>query len=211
MTAEMLPRIFALFAQVDGAAERSQGGLGVGLALARQLAVLHGGSIEAASAGPGQGAVFTLRLPLAASVAPDLAVSGIGAQACAAGDQVRVLIVDDNADAAETLAMLLDQLGHVTRVVTDSRQAQAAAIDFSPEVAFLDLGMPYLNGFDLARQFGSTAELERVRLAALSGWGTDEDRARSREAGIDAHLTKPVVLEDVVALLSQAARTPVVH
>ena len=204
MPAEMLPRIFDLFAQVDGAAERSQGGLGVGLALARQLALLHGGSIEAASAGPGQGSVFTLRLPLAASVAPTPAGPGGGAQAGAARQPVRVLIVDDNADAAETLAMLLDQLGHTTRVVTDSRKALASAIDFRPEVAFLDLGMPYLDGFALARQFGGTSGLERLRLAALSGWGTDEDRGRTRDAGIDDHLTKPVLMDDVLAVLAKA-------
>ncbi len=195
----MLPHIFELFTQVDGAAERSQGGLGVGLALARRLAEMHGGAIEAASAGEGRGSVFTLRLPLAAALASGLPAGGA---VPAVGPERRVLVVDDNADAADTLAMLLEQLGHTTCVVLDSREALDMAHAFRPDVVVLDLGMPHLNGFELAQQLRASAGLEGVRLAALSGWGTDEDRAKSQSAGIDHHLTKPVLLDELVDMLS---------
>ncbi len=152
---DMLPRIFDLFTQVDGGAARSQGGLGVGLALARRLADMHGGSIAAESAGAMAGSVFTLRLPAAQAVVAGPAAGGLAAIA-GQGPASRILIVDDNQDAAETLALLLEELGHTTRVVVESPKAVAAALDFHPDLAFLDLGMPYLDGFELARQLRGT-------------------------------------------------------
>jgi len=198
--AAMLPKIFDLFTQVDASIERSQGGLGVGLALARQLAAMHGGRIDVASPAGDGGSVFTLRLPMAetaADAAPDPARGLAPAQERAC----RILIVDDNADAAETLAMLLEELGHATSVVLESPMAVAAALAFRPDVVLLDIGMPHLNGFDLARQLRAQPALADVRLAALSGWGSDEDRARSRSAGIEHHLTKPVKLNEVMDVL----------
>ncbi|HEX8786444.1 MAG TPA: ATP-binding protein, partial [Telluria sp.] len=200
----MLPKIFDLFTQVDGAAERSQGGLGVGLALSRRLAEMHGGCIEAESPGEPGGSVFTLRLPTTRTVASDATADAVHPHLATPGAPLRVLIVDDNVDAAETLAFVLDQLGHSTSIMVDSRIALAAAVDFQPDVVILDLGMPYLNGFDLARQLRATPSLSHVQLTALSGWGTDEDRAKSRDAGIEHHLTKPVMLAEVVDVLAKA-------
>jgi signal transduction histidine kinase/ActR/RegA family two-component response regulator len=194
--AAMLPRIFELFTQVDGSAERSKGGLGVGLALAKRLAEMHDGSVEVESPGDQAGAVFTLRLPIMApttNVADDDGGDGAPAKARA----LRILIVDDNEDAAETLSLLLQELGHVTSVVTEAPKAIAAALAFQPEIAVLDLGMPHLNGFDLARLLRAEPALRDTYLIALSGWGMEEDRARSRDAGMDHHLTKPVTLRDV--------------
>ncbi len=197
--AAMLPKIFELFTQVDASIERSQGGLGVGLALARQLTEMHGGRIEVASPAGEGGSVFTLRLPIAAAADVAAGLDQVLAQAQARAS--RVLIVDDNADAAETLAMLLEELGHSTSVVLESQKAVAAALAFRPDVVLLDIGMPHLNGFDLARLLRAEPALADVRLAALSGWGSDEDRAKSRSAGIDHYLTKPVRLNEVKDVL----------
>jgi signal transduction histidine kinase/CheY-like chemotaxis protein len=202
ISAAMQPKIFELFTQVEGSIAHSQGGLGVGLALARQLAGMHGGRIEVASPGANGGSTFSLRLPVAADSVQAREAPTPAHAACA---PARILIVDDNADAAESLALLLEQLGHATSVVLESPAAVAAALAFAPDLVVLDLGMPQLNGFDLARALRAQPALHAVRLAALSGWGTDEDRVRSRDAGIDHHLTKPVTLEQVTALLSAAA------
>ena len=198
--AEMLPRIFDLFTQVDRSTERSQGGLGVGLALAKQLAVMHGGRIEVERSNPREGSVFALRLPVAAAGGRE--ASADPAQAHVDERRSRVLIVDDNVDAAETFALLLEELGHATRVVFESPQALAAALEFAPDIVFLDIGMPHLDGFGLARQLRGHPALRQVRLAALSGWGTDDDRAKSRAAGIDHHLAKPVVMQEVADILA---------
>jgi DNA-binding response OmpR family regulator len=117
-----------------------------------------------------------------------------------------VLIVDDNVDAAETLALLLEELGYTTSVVLEAPKAVEAALAFAPDVVFLDLGMPHLNGFDLARHLREQSALKNVYLAALSGWGTEEDRTRSRDAGIDHHLTKPVMLNEVTGMLAKVSR-----
>lgn len=162
---------------------------------------MHGGRIDAESGGLDTGAVFTLTLPVHAA-------AGDPAPApCLPTTQrlLRILVVDDNADAAETLGLLLEQMGHAVRVVLDPTTALEQARAFQPELCLLDLGMPGLNGYDLARQLRAEPALRDVLLAALSGWGMEEHRARSRSAGIDVHLTKPVVLEDVNALLARAA------
>lgn len=200
---KMLPRIFELFTQVDRADDRSQSGLGVGLALAKHLAEMHDGCIEVTSRGEKGGSVFTLRLPIPIATTIDSTADHDGARSM--GPASRILIVDDNADAAEALALLLEAMGHSISVVLESPKAVAAALEFNPDVVLLDLGMPDLNGFDLARQFRSHAALNNAYLAALSGWGTDEDRAKSRNAGIDYHLTKPVILSDIEDVLLKAA------
>lgn len=199
ISAAMLPRIFGLFSQEEGAIERSQGGLGVGLALARSLAVMHHGTVHAESAGKDRGSVFTLRLPTVDGAAERAeAHDGLARP----GRARRILVVDDNADAADTLALVLEGLGHEARVEVDPRAAVSVALTFAPEIVFLDLGMPTLNGYDLARLLRAEAGLHGVCLVALSGWGTDEHRAGSRLAGIDHHLTKPVQLSEVIALLA---------
>nr|WP_315250722.1 ATP-binding protein [uncultured Duganella sp.] len=202
--AAMMPRIFELFTQVDRTVERAQGGLGVGLALARQLAEMHDGGIDVESRGDAAGSIFTLHLPVAHGM--QQAASDDHETARARSPSYRILVVDDNVDAAETLAMLLEEFGHATCVVLESPKALAAALDFKPDVVFLDIGMPHLNGFDLARQLRGEAALKNVYLAALSGWGTDEDRVKSQEAGIDFHLTKPVKLNEVEDMLKNASR-----
>ena len=204
--AAMLSKIFDLFTQVDGVAERSKSGLGVGLALSRKLAEMHEGCIEVESLGEERGAVFTLRLPVATSpvTLPTTNVEFKGDRAN--GQTARILIVDDNADSAQSLSMVLDGLGHLTRVVLDSREALAAALDFKPDVAILDIGMPYLNGLDLARKFRETPHLKHICITALSGWGTENDVKKSSNAGMDYHLTKPADLNDVVDLLSKVAQ-----
>jgi len=199
--AAMLPKVFDLFVQVDQAIERSQGGLGVGLSLAKRLVEMHGGSIVAASDGPLRGATFSIRLPVE-DVLPAPEAADAGDDDAVASDARRVLIVDDNVDAADTLAMLLDQAGYATTVVCDARAALDAALRFQPDVVFLDLGMPHLSGFDLARQLRGEPALANVVLIALSGWGTALDRERCRNAGIDHHLTKPALPADILGLLS---------
>jgi len=204
--AAMLSKIFDLFTQVDGVAERSKGGLGVGLALSRKLAEMHEGCIEVDSPGVQRGAVFTLRLPVAtspvATSTTNVELQGDHAYA----QPARILIVDDNADSAQSLSMVLDGLGHLTLVVLDSREAFAAALDFKPDVAILDIGMPYLSGLDLTRKFRETPNLKHICITALSGWGTENDVKKSSDAGMDYHLTKPVDLNDVVDLLSKVAQ-----
>lgn len=199
----MQARIFELFTQVNKADERSHSGLGVGLALAKHLAEMHEGAIEVESAGENAGSAFTLRLPLVAATADSNADCD---RPRFMGPAARVLIVDDNIDAAETLALLLMEMGHSTTVVQDSPKALAAALEFKPDVMVLDLGMPLLNGFDLARQIRTNAALKDVYLTALSGWGTEDDRAKSLNSGIDHHMTKPVMLNDVEDMLLNASQ-----
>jgi CheY-like chemotaxis protein len=200
--ADMLEKVFELFTQVGVALERAQGGLGIGLSLARRLVELHGGSIRAMSAGEGQGSTFLVDLPLleagaelpAAEAPPRVAVRGPGR---------RVLVVDDNVDAAETLALLLDLDGHHPQVVHTGTHALAAAQDQPPDLVFLDIGLPDLNGYEVAGRLRQMPALRGTLLVALTGWGAERDRERAREAGIDVHLTKPVTPEDLAAVLAR--------
>jgi signal transduction histidine kinase len=194
---EMLTNVFEPFVQVDRASPRSQGGLGIGLALVRELIHLHGGNVQAESRGPGTGSSFTLRLPLDKPQAPD---EGMEARAEPAVPPRRILVADDNRDAADSLGILLTQMGHVVRVVYDGQDAVDAVAAFAPEVALLDLGMPVMDGFDAARSIRERVG-PRVLLVALSGWGQEEDRRRAREAGFDDHVLKPVAVETLAALL----------
>jgi CheY-like chemotaxis protein len=200
--ADMLEKVFELFTQVGVALERAQGGLGIGLSLARRLVELHGGSIRAMSAGEGQGSTFLVDLPLleagaelpAAEAPPRVAVRGPGR---------RVLVVDDNVDAAETLALLLDLDGHHPQVVHTGTHALAAAQDQPPDLVFLDIGLPDLNGYEVAGRLRQMPALRGTLLVALTGWGAERDRERAREAGIDVHLTKPVTAEALAAVLAR--------
>ncbi|HEY7410014.1 MAG TPA: ATP-binding protein [Vicinamibacteria bacterium] len=202
---DLLPRVFEMFTQADRSLERSRGGLGIGLTLARRLAEMHGGRIEARSEGAGQGSEFTVRLPLAAEEwsAPP-AEAAESAWSMAAGG-LRILVADDNEDAAEGLEMLLRSSGHVVRTVHDGRAALAAAGEFRPEVALLDIGMPVLNGYEVAARIRTEAWGRGMVLVALTGWGQDADRARSAAAGFDHHVLKPVEPAALQALLTQIA------
>jgi CheY-like chemotaxis protein len=205
--AESLGSIFTMFSQVAGTSGRSDGGLGIGLALVKGLVDLHGGSIRADSDGPGRGSTFTVRLPLADAGAVRAAERSDAARR--PGSARRVLVVDDNRDAADSLGLLLQLAGHDVRVAHDGVAALAIARTFLPELALLDLGMPEMDGLQLAQALRAEPWSATLRLAALTGWGQDEDRRRTSAAGFDHHLTKPVDLDEIAALVAQlSVRTP---
>jgi CheY-like chemotaxis protein len=187
IAAEDLHGIFGLFVQGKEAVNRVGGGLGVGLALARRIAELHQGTIEAHSAGPGRGSEFIIRLP------QQQLANDVARPQRAEPPQIskRVLVVDDNMDTANTLQLLLRSLGHETRVANDGPAALAAADEFRPDVVLLDIGMSGMNGYEVARHLRSRKE-GRLKIVAITGWGTEADRARSTDAGFDVHLVKPV-------------------
>jgi DNA-binding response OmpR family regulator len=203
--AAMLPRVFDLFTQDHQAADRAQGGLGLGLAIVRSLVALHGGSVGARSDGLGCGSEFTIRLPriaLATAAIEDVARWQPTPLAPSSG--VRVLVVDDNEDAAETLADALAAAGHTTAVASDGPAALRAALEFRPHVALLDIGLPVMDGFELARHFRSDdVHRARTRLVAVTGYGQDHDRQRSAAAGFDDHLVKPVDIDQVNQLIQR--------
>nr|WP_314546117.1 PAS domain S-box protein [uncultured Massilia sp.] len=205
--ADALEGVFEMFSQVGRNMDRAQGGLGIGLSLVRRLVEMHDGSVKAESAGPGAGSTFTVRLPLAAVEPAPAALPQTGDHDAAlhGGNDVqgvRVLVVDDNVDAAVTLAMVLELNGHVTRVAHDGVEALESARAFVPQLAFLDIGMPRMNGYETARAMRQVPGLEHVVLVALTGWGAEGDRTRSSEAGFDHHLTKPVQMADVENILA---------
>ena len=186
ITADLLPRIFEMFAQGDVSPERRQSGLGVGLALAKRLVELHDGSIAAASPGSGEGSVFTVTLPLVAALTSERVDEPVPQES--RRRRHRILLVDDNVDFATSLAILLEKLGHEVRVAHEAKEALATAHEFVPEFAFLDLGLPTISGFDLARELRARPRTAAIVLIALSGWGQARDRERSREAGFALHL-----------------------
>ena len=196
-----LSSVFEMFTQVSRSNRRTQGGLGIGLTLVRSLVSLQGGEVEASSGGVGQGSTFTVRFPLAD--APRSRVSPPGALGKLPGR--RVLVVDDNIDAAEMLAALLGSLGAAVAVASSGMQALRVAADYLPDVIVLDIGMPGIDGYEVARRLRATPRHASTRIIALTGWGQDEDMRRSREAGIDYHLVKP---PDLAALRNLIADEP---
>ena len=188
---EMLPRIFELFVQVDHAATRSQGGLGIGLTLVKNLVEMHGGRVEASSPGLGRGAEFVVSLPLSTSPTQEDAARAAGKGIVSASAGHPILVIDDNQDAAVSLAMLLRFQGHEVRVAHSGVAALELIKDYVPAAVFLDIGMPGMDGYDVARRLRRQPGLEHVVLAALTGWGQLEDRRRTAEAGFDFHLVKP--------------------
>jgi len=203
IAADALAGVFEMFSQIGRTVDRSQGGLGIGLSLVRRLVEMHGGSVAATSAGANAGSIFTVRLPLAAEAVQAGPAPGEPAPALdnAAGG-LKVLVVDDNVDAAVTLSMILEMSGYTAKVAHDGYEALAVAQSFGPRVAFLDIGMPGMSGYETARAIRATPGLEDIVLVALTGWGAESDRQRSNEAGFDHHLTKPVQLDVVEALLA---------
>ena len=201
----MLPRIFELFVQVDHAATRSQGGLGIGLTLVKNLVEMHNGRVEARSEGLGKGTEFVVRLPISArefDQPHDRAMESLAQSISPLG--YRLLVVDDNQDAANSLAMLLRLQGHEVRVAFSGPAALEMTKDYSPDVVFLDIGMPAMDGYEVARRIRQQPRLEKVVLAALTGWGQQEDRRRTVAAGFDHHFVKPPelkVIESVLAAL----------
>jgi PAS domain S-box-containing protein len=186
---EVLPRLFEMFSQAKPALERSQGGLGIGLSLVRGLAEMHGGRVEARSAGPGRGSEFVVRLPVAAAPEGHEQRPAEAEKPRATG--LRVVVADDNRDAADTLAMMVRLMGHEVRIARDGQEAVEAAEAFRPDVVLLDIGMPRLNGYDAARRLRDRPWGRDLLLVAVTGWGQEEDRRRSKEAGFEHHLVKP--------------------
>jgi signal transduction histidine kinase/ActR/RegA family two-component response regulator len=200
---DMLPHVFDLFVQLDRAATRSQGGLGIGLTLVKNLIEMHGGSVEARSAGLGEGSEFIVRLPLSSvEHRIDSGDDVDGRQVDGSSSGHRLLVVDDNEDAANSLALLLKLKGHHVEVAHHGTTALKIAENYRPEMIFLDIGMPGMDGYEVARRLRQHPELKNVVLAALTGWGQQEDRRRSAEAGFDHHLVKPPELKLVDSLLS---------
>jgi PAS domain S-box-containing protein len=196
---EMLPRLFSAFAQADRSLDRSRGGLGLGLALVKGLAELHGGEVEAFSEGPGRGAEFLVRLPLAEEPAPVAPAAG---RPELSAERRRILVVEDSKDAAEALRVLLELRGHEVRVAHTGPQGVEAAKGWRPDVVLCDIGLPGLDGCGVARALRLNPATARARLLALTGYGQEEDRRRSREAGFDHHLVKPADPEELQRLLA---------
>ena len=197
---EALPRIFQMFSQVAATQDRSDGGLGIGLALAKGLIELHAGHIEARSDGLGRGSEFTVRLPIGILTVPGRAREGTPADDSAPIKR-RLLIADDNQDSADSLAMLLRMEGHEVAVAHDGPGALAAVARFKPEFVLLDIGMPGLNGYEVAQRIRESDPSSPVKLIAVTGWGQHSDKARARASGFDHHFTKPVEPERLMELL----------
>jgi len=197
--AETLPHVFELFTQGKREANHAQGGLGIGLALVRALVEQHGGRVSADSAGRGRGAEFSVWLTLSGLECESPALSS---PSRTAAPGTRVLVVDDNEDAANSLAMLLDAEGIEHRVVHDGPSALAAADGFRPDVVLLDIGMPGMDGYEVARRLRAQPLHAHTRLVALTGWSYEQDQARSRAAGFDHHLRKPAHIGKLMALLA---------
>jgi signal transduction histidine kinase len=195
---DLLPNVFEMFTQLQPHRDRTHGGLGIGLTLARRLVELHGGAIEAASEGAGRGSSFIVRLPLAKAAEGERLAGP--AEAAAAG-ACRILVAEDNPDAAEMMRVMLEVKGHDVRIAADGVEAVAIAQAFEPQIAFLDIGMPRMDGYEAARRIRDQLQ-HRVMLIALTGWGQDEDKRRAREAGFDHHLTKPPEPEQLDRLIS---------
>ncbi len=195
----MLQQVFELFMQADRSLDRSQGGLGVGLTLVRKLAEMHGGSVSAKSDGPGRGSEFTIRLPLTDQQA---AVDDASQGSAAPIQPLKIFVVDDNIDLAENISNLLRRSGHTVATAHEGFAAIEAARSFRPDVVLLDLGLPGVDGYGVARTLRSEAGFAKVRFIAFSGYGQPEDRKRSQEAGFSHHLVKPVKFETLCSILS---------
>jgi PAS domain S-box-containing protein len=200
----MLENVFDLFAQGERTIDRAEGGLGIGLTLARRIVALHGGAIEARSEGAGKGSEFVVRLPMLRAGSEFAIERARGGTAMNGTTRRSVLVVDDNADAANSVAMLLRMAGHEVHVENDGVGALESAATVKPEVVLLDIGLPGMSGYDVARQLRSRPGGDDMVIYAMTGYGAQEDRDRSKEAGFDGHLVKPVVPADLVALLEQA-------
>jgi PAS domain S-box-containing protein len=203
---DMLPRIFEPFGRIGPSLEASSQGLGLGLALVHRLVGLHGGTVEVRSEGPGRGSEFIVRLPLIAGSALEKAAVSSRKRSVPAREftKRRVLVVDDNEDAADTLATLLRMMGHEVYLAHDGLAAVEKASELRPEMAFLDIGLPALNGYEAARRIRSMMN-DKITLIALTGWAQEQDRLRSADAGFDLHLAKPVELETLLSLMEHPA------
>lgn len=201
---EQVETIFEPFAQVDTSIERARGGLGIGLTLVRRLAEMHGGSVQAHSDGLGRGSTFSVRLPCGAAASGSVPAPAPIQPALPR----RVLVIDDNCDSADTLALMLEMLGHEAQRIYDPASALQAVDSFGPEVVFLDIGMPGISGYDVARQLRASARGRELTLVAVTGWGQPEDRRRTAEAGFDHHLVKPPEIDAICRILGAMPACP---
>ncbi len=212
LPADMLGRVFDMFTQINRTLDRAQGGLGIGLSLVKTLVEMHGGSVQAASGGNDLGSTFTVILPIATRLLPDppTALAPPVAAARAGSARHRILVVDDNVDAAETMVTLLDLSGHEARAAFGGQEALDLALSFRPDVVFLDIGLPGMNGYEVARRLRADPATATTQLIALTGWGTEDDIRKSTMAGFNAHLTKPVdpeAVDDLLATLLPLGQT----
>ena len=193
--------IFEPFVQGARGIDRAEGGLGIGLALVHSLVSLHGGAVSAHSDGPGRGSRFTVSLPRSAAATPPLPPAAADPPIAVARTPRRVLLVDDNLDAAESLSALLGLLGHDVRIASDGSAALTAAAEFRPDVVLCDIGLPRMDGYQVVAALRAQPRFATTRFVALTGYGRDEDRRRSLAAGFDAHLVKPVELATLTAAI----------
>ncbi|HKS41023.1 MAG TPA: ATP-binding protein, partial [Blastocatellia bacterium] len=200
--AHQLPRVFEMFSQVDRSLEKSQGGLGIGLSIVKRLVEMHGGTVEAQSEGHGFGSQFIVRLPVLASLDHESQPPSKREEQASASAERRIVVADDNEDSAYTMAMMLKIMGNDVRTAHDGFEAIEVAEAFRPELILLDIGMPRLNGYDACRQIREQSWGKDVVMVALTGWGQDEDKRLSREAGFDHHLVKPIEPEALEKLLA---------
>jgi CheY-like chemotaxis protein/two-component sensor histidine kinase len=207
IASEHLAYVFEMFSQVTSALDRSQGGLGIGLSLVKGLVELHGGTIDARSGGPGLGSEFTVSLPIVDIPTEASAEANGGGEVCRAAKRC-ILVVDDFRDCADSMAMMLRMMGHETRTAYDGLEAVQTAAAFQPNIVLLDIGLPKLNGYDVARHIREQPWGGNVALIALTGWGQEEDKRRALEAGFDHHLTKPVEAAPLEKLLAGLAAVP---
>jgi len=205
ISAELLPRVFTMFFQSHQALGRAEGGLGIGLSLVRGLVMLHGGSVQARSEGAGKGSEFIMRLPTGTPL-PEPLDAEAESESLAAGAGLKILVVDDNRDAADTCAMLLEASGHHVQTAYTGRQALELARTFRPHALLLDIGLPDIDGYELARQVRAAPWGRTAVLVAVTGWGQEQDRLRAVAAGFDQHLVKPISAETVDSLLQSLAR-----
>jgi CheY-like chemotaxis protein len=203
---ELLPRIFDLFTQAERTLDRSQGGLGIGLSLVQKLVELHGGTVEGRSAGLGQGSEFVVRLPALSPARESILPIETETQSTHTS---RVLVVDDNMDAADMLVMMLQMFGHQVQAAYTGETALERAVEYQPDVVLLDIGLPDMDGYEVARLLRQQPQTKDVWLLAMTGYGQNSDRQRSEEAGFDHHLVKPVEpqkLRDLLAALAEQSR-----
>jgi PAS domain S-box-containing protein len=205
--AQMLPGIFEMFSQGERSLEQSRGGLGIGLTLVKRLVELHGGTIEARSDGLGKGSEFIVRLPLVIEPLAEPRSGSSNAETTSPSASLRVMVVDDNRDSAGSMGMLLRLMGNDIRTAADGLEAVGAADEFRPDVMLLDIGLPKLNGFEVAKKIREQPWGRRIVLIAVTGWGQETDRKRSEEAGFDHHLVKPVNTADLMRLMSALGQT----
>jgi CheY-like chemotaxis protein len=204
IAASVLPNIFDLFAQADRSLERSEGGLGIGLCLVRRLVELHGGTVEAKSAGLGHGSEFTVRLPIMAQAAqPGMPLAPAGAPLARSQ---RVLVVDDNVDVADSAAMLLEEFGHDVRTAHSGPAALEVAGAFLPDLILMDIGLPGMNGYEVAQRLRLDPRFNRVWLVAVTGYARATDVKLAEEAGFDTHLAKPLDIRRVQEILAALCR-----